>query len=131
MGIAIPFIRGSIGPTSRGKMLGSSQGAIGVQRWPSDPQGTTALTLTNLVVGSAIRIEVTSTGALVTSRTAASTSEVFSGLYYYASGSANNDIRIKVRKGSAAPKYQPYETQTTMGAAPQFIYIAQVPDPIA
>ena len=92
--------------------------------FPAPVLGTTTLTLTNLVVNSAIRIEVASTGALVTSRTAASASEEFS-LDYYTSGSASNDLRIKVRKASSAPLYKPYETQATLGAASQSIFIAQ------
>lgn len=105
-------------------------GAIIKQRLPTDSIGNFTLTLTNLVVGSAIRIEVASTGSLVEFRTAASATEVFT-IPAYSVGSALNDLRIAVRKGSAAPKYQPFETQATASVGSQSIFIAQVADPIA
>lgn len=83
-----------------------------------------ALSLTNLVVGSAIRIEVASTGDEVESRTAGATTEVFS-LLVGAAGSPSNDLRIKVRKASASPFYLPYETRAVISAGAQSIYIAQ------
>ena len=69
-------------------------------------------------------------GALVEFRTATGASEVFT-VPYYTNGNANNDLKVKVRKGTAAPKYQPFETQVTAGAGSQSVYIAQVADPIA
>ncbi len=87
--------------------------------------GTCNLTLTSLVVGSAIRIEVAATGALVEARTAASSSEAFS---ITVTGSSDDDLRIKVRKGSSAPFYQPFETLATALVGAQSIYIGQVAD---
>lgn len=100
---------------------------FGVQRLPTDSIGSFILTLTNLVVGSAIRIEIASTGALVELRTAASTTEAFT-VPAYSSGSVNNDLRIKVRKGSAAPLYKPLETLATALVGSGSVYIAQIPD---
>jgi hypothetical protein len=102
-------------------------GVYSVQKSATDSIGSTTLTLTNVVVGSAIRIEVQTTGALVESRTATLTAEVFA-LSYYESGAAANDLRIKVRKGSGSPLYKPFETLATIGAAAQSSYIAQIPD---
>lgn len=90
-----------------------------------DPIGAFALTLTNLVAGSAIQIE-TVAGAVVEYRAAGSATEVFA-LDAFTFGSADNDLRIKVRKGSA-PYYKPFETLATAIVGAQSIYIAQIPD---
>ncbi len=105
------------------------------QKLPGDVLGQMTLTLTNVVVGSRYRIERQGDGSLATptanAEGVAGASTVPITLDYYSSGSANNDLRIKVRKGTAAPKYQPFETLATVGAADQSSYIAQVADPIA
>lgn len=100
--------------------------AVGWQRLSGDPIGEFALTLTNVVVGSAIRVE-TQAGALVEFRVADSTTEVFD-LLAYTAGNALNDLRIKVRKGTSGTYYKPYETLTTAFVGAQSIYIAQIPD---
>jgi len=100
---------------------------LGRQRLPTDSIGTCALTLTGLVAGSAVRIEIASTGALVEFRTATLTSEVFS-VPVYAGGSANNDLKIKVRKATSTPIYKPFATLVTVSPANQSVYIAQVAD---
>lgn len=100
---------------------------VGNSRLPTDPIGTFALTLANVVVGSFIRVEEVSGGALVEQRTAASATEVFS-VSAYAGGNPKNDLRIKVRKASAAPLYKPYETQATALVGSQSIFITQQPD---
>lgn len=97
------------------------------QRSPTDPIGNFTLTLTNLVIGSAIRVEVASTGATVENRTADATTEVFT-VPAYGVGSAFNDLRIKVRKASAAPFYIPYETLATALVGASSIFVSQVPD---
>lgn len=102
-------------------------GAVISQRLPTDSIGTFSLTLTNLVVGSAIRIEIASTGTLVEFRTVTSTTETFS-IPAYSPGSDFNSIRIKVRKGSAAPLYKPFDTLATAIVGTQSVYIAQIPD---
>lgn len=100
--------------------------AVGRLRLPTDPIGTFTLTLTNLVVGSAIRIE-TEAGTLVEYRVADATSEVFT-VPAYAPGNASNDLRIKVRKGTAAPFYKDYETLAVASVGAGSIYVVQVPD---
>jgi hypothetical protein len=101
--------------------------AVGRMRLPTESVGTFSLTLTNLVVGSSIRIEIQSTGVLVELRTAGGSSEVFS-VPAYSSGNTLNDLRIKVRKGSAAPLYKPYETLAAAVIGSSSVYIAQIPD---
>lgn len=113
-------------PATRRPMRPQNMGAYSRGVLPTDAIGTFTLTLTNLVVGSAIQIE-TAAGALVEYRVAASSSEVFT-LDAYAPGSASNDLRIKARKGSAAPYYKPFETLATAIVGAQSIYIAQIPD---
>ena len=80
-----------------------------------------SLTLDNLVVGSAIRIEKVSDGSLVEFRTAASTSEVFAV-------PASVNYRVKARKATSAPLYKPYESQTGALSADTSIYVSQIPD---
>ena len=103
---------------------------LAIQRLAGEYIGYMTLTLTNLVVGSAIRIELQGSGALVEYRVATLASEVFS-IPYYDSGDAANDLRIKVRKGTSAPKYQPFETLAVAAVGTQSVYVAQVADPIA
>lgn len=101
-------------------------GTVGVGRLPTDSVGTFALTLTGLVVGSAVQIE-TQAGTPIENRTAAGTTEVFF-VPAYSVGSSSNDLRIKVRKGSAAPYYRPFETLATAFVGAQSIFVNQTPD---
>lgn len=93
---------------------------------PTDAIGALALTLENLVVGSAIRIE-TAAGDLVAFRVAASSAEAFS-VPAYVVGNPRNNLRIKVRKASAAPFYIPFETQATAYVGTASIFVSQIPD---
>ena len=94
---------------------------------PDDAIGGYALTLTNMIIGSAIQIETQDGLTTLYNGTASSTSQTIA-LDAYAAGSPLNSLRIKIRKGSAAPYYQPYETLTTAFVGSQSIYIAQIPD---
>jgi hypothetical protein len=99
----------------------------GYQRLPSDPIGTYVLTLINVVPGSSILIE-----------DVAETTQYYNGicnsssltlnLQAYAVGSPNNDLRIRVRKGSSPPYYRPYETQAVAYVGSQLIYVNQIQD---
>lgn len=93
---------------------------------PTDPVGVFSLTLTNLVIGSAVQIEATD-GTPLENRAVDTATEVFS-LSAYAPGSPLNNLRIKVRKGSAAPYYQPWETLATATPGSASIYVSQIPD---
>ena len=110
--------------------LGDLHGRYGFSfRWerlPTEPVGIFALTLTNIVVGSRIHVEKQSDGTSFYDAVAA-TSTVVIPLSVYAAGSAYNDLRIKVRKGSATT-YQPWETQATAIVGSQSIYVSQIPD---
>lgn len=116
-------------PAARGSAYVGGGQSVSQQRLPTDSIGTFTLTLTNLVVGSAIRVE-TQTGTLIEFRTAASGTEVFS-VPAYDSGNAANDLRIKVRKGTSAPKYLPFSTLATAAVGSASVFVAQVADPIA
>jgi len=89
--------------------------------------GVFALTLTNLVIGSSIQIEDQSGTTTFYNGTAAGTSQLIN-LDAFAPGSSLNDLRIKVRKGSSAPYYQPYETLATASVGAQSIYVSQIKD---
>jgi len=100
--------------------------SVGRMRLTTESIGTFTLTLTNLVVGSAIRIE-TQAGDLVEYRVADATTEVFT-VPAYAPGNASNDLRIKVRKGTAPPFYKDYTTLATASVGSGSIYVSQIPD---
>jgi hypothetical protein len=107
--------------------LPAGERAFGRQRLPTDPVGVFTLTLTNLVVGSAIQVEPQAGGSALYSGTASASTAVIP-LQAYAAGSSSNDLRIKVRKGTASPFYQPFETQATAGVGAQTIFVSQIPD---
>ena len=117
---------GYIGTTYKPTVFGSTGLVYDHQDLPTEPKGAFTLTLTNLIAGSAIRIE-TQAGALVEFRTSALSSEVFT-VPAYATGNASNNLRIKVRKGSAAPFYIAYETLATAFVGAQTIFVSQIPD---
>ena len=100
---------------------------MGFAALATDPIGTFALTLTNVVVGSSIQIEDQAGTTTLYNGTAATSSPLIN-LSAYAGGSGLNNLRIKVRKGSAAPYYIPWETVTTALVGSQSIYVAQIPD---
>ena len=115
----------------------------------TDPVGTTTLTLQNVVNGSNIHIE-TQDGTVnrfnqqygpgVVQYNDSGTDYDEAAVLYdaqsntaitldvYEQGSALNDIRIRIRKGTSAPYYIPYETQTTLSETPASIYVSQISD---
>lgn len=93
---------------------------------PTDPIGGFVLTLTHVIVGSAVQVESQS-GTSLYNGTAASVTVVIP-LQVYSSGSPLNELRIKVRKGSSSPYYQPWETLATAIKGSASIYVAQTPD---
>lgn len=99
---------------------------VGILRLPTDPIGLLNLTLTNIVVGSNLQVE-TATGTPVLNITCDTSTEILN-LQVYAPGSPNNDLIIKVRKGTAAPYYRPWETVLTATVGSQSIYVSQIPD---
>lgn len=113
-------------PTVRGAYYTVAGEMVARQSLPDDPQGVFSLTLSNLVIGSAVQIESTS-GVPLLNRTATAETEGFS-LSAYAPGSPLNSLRIKVRKGSSAPFYQPWETLATATPGSASIYVSQIPD---
>lgn len=112
---------------SRTKSISLGGLSMGFAALATDPIGTFALTLTNVVVGSAIQIEDQAGTTTLYNGTAA-TSTPLINLSAYAGGSGLNNLRIKVRKGSASPYYIPWETVTNAFVGSQSIYVAQVPD---
>lgn len=114
-------------PTERGRIMSTQLLMIERQTISTDPVGTFALTLTNLIVGSAIQIEDQAGTTTLYNGTAATSSPLIN-LSAYAGGSALNSLRIKVRKGTSSPFYQPFETLTTAFVGSQSIYVAQIAD---
>ena len=114
-------------PAARGKTISRGGITLGVCRLPTDPFGTFSLTLTNVVVGSRIHVETQGDGTALHDSVADATDETIS-LSAYASGSAYNALRIKVRKGTGSPTYKPFETLATAIVGAQSIYVGQIPD---
>lgn len=123
-----PFYGGTLEyPTDRGKSNANHLASITRQTLSTDAIGTFALTLTNLVVGSAIQIEDQAGTTTLYNGAAATTSQLIN-LSAYAGGSALNNLRIKVRKGSGSPYYLPFETLATAAVGAGSIYISQIKD---
>ena len=101
--------------------------AVAINRMPTDPIGMFSLTLTNVVIGSRIHIETQGDGTTLHDSVADATDEMIT-LSAYASGSAYNALRIKVRKGTGSPTYKPFETLATAIVGAQSIYVGQIPD---
>jgi len=131
--IYVPYLHGQRGavitsiPTGRGVWSVGVFSPICRQALPSDPIGTFTLTLTNVIVGSAIQVEDQLGTTTLYNGVAATSSPVIT-LSCYAGGSSLNNLRIKVRKGSASPYYIPWETITTAVVGSQSIYVAQIKD---
>ena len=129
MSAAIPNGRLTIIGAGRGKLVPANVGglSLGVSRWPTDPIGTFALELTNVVIGSRIHIETQGDGTALHDSVADTANETIN-LSTYAAGSPYNALRIKVRKGTGSPTYKPFETLTTAIVGAQSIYVGQIPD---
>jgi len=126
--------------SKRGPMTANHMASYSEQRLSTDAIGTFTLTLQNVAAGSRFRIERAGDGTLaeptgVAEATNAGTPGTFVNisltLSLYVGGSANNNLRVKVRKGTAATKFQPFETLSTAQAGTVNAYVAQVADPIA
>ena len=113
-------------PVTRGRITSNGMVSISLQSLPTDPIGSFVLTLTHVIVGSAVQVESQS-GTSLYNGTAA-TGTVVIPLQVYSAGSPLNALRIKVRKGSASPFYQPWETLAIAIKGSASIYVAQVPD---
>lgn len=114
-------------PSARRFFRISGPYALSLQALPTDSIGNFVLTLTNVVVGSAIQIESQDGSTIFNNQVAASSTVVIS-LFAYAPGSALNNIRIKVRKGSSSPFYQPFETLAIASVGSQTIFVSQILD---
>lgn len=89
--------------------------------WPS----THTLTLTNVVVGSRVFIRDQANTTTHYDQIAAASTVVINVTVY---GDARDNWRIKIRKASAAPYYQAYETLMTAAAGSSSIYVNQLPN---
>lgn len=105
----------------------SGTGGYSVERLPADVLFNAPLDIKGVVVGSSWRVEDTADNSLIDSGTASSASFTVSVPYY----GSSRTLRIKVRKGTAQPKYFPYETQVVVGSSGGSAFISQVPDTIA
>ena len=127
MGICHPHGRLTFSGLATGRSRPVGMCSFSVAALPTDPIGTFTLTLTNVVVGSRLRIESQTAGASLYDGDASTSSPVIT-LSCYAAGSPLNNLRIKVRKGTASPFYQPYETLATAIVGAQSIFVSQIPD---
>lgn len=114
-------------PATRGRFNVNHLVSLSKQLLETDPIGTTTLTLQNVVNGSNIQIE-TQDGTVTRLFDTYTTGDPTITLDVYQPGNALNDLRIKIRKGSASPYYLPYETQVTATTEPIFIYVSQISD---
>ena len=97
---------------------------------PTDPIGSHALNLLNVVAGSRVHIASQDGATTHYDQVAAGSGFVTVSvvLDVYAMGSPLNDWRIRVRRASAGPYYIPYETLVTSTVGGSSIYVSQIPD---
>lgn len=100
--------------------------AISRQSLPTDSIGLFNLSLVNVVVGSSVQIETLAGEVLQFLVTTNSVNNFVLPAFF--PGSPNNNLVIKVRKGSSAPFFQPFETQATAVVGSQSIFVSQIPD---
>jgi hypothetical protein len=115
-------------PASRGRFTTANGCAVGSQSLPTDQIGNYALTMTNMVPGSSYEIEPYAGGASIALGTADATGQVTLNIPVYPGGNSANTLRVKVRQGTVAPYYQPYETQVIASIGSSSLYINQLPD---
>lgn len=125
--VGLPIAMAIAKTTVRGPARCLAMQVLWLQRRPTDPVGTFQLSLTNVVVGSRVNVSTQVDGTVLYDALAAASTVVIT-LSGYAPGSANNDLRIKVRKASSAPYYKPYETLATAFVGGQSIYVSQIAD---
>lgn len=122
-----PALSGTVArPPTRGPFNVNGMGALSRQALATDPVGVFSLTLDGLVIGSAIQVQSQS-GVALLNIVCDTTTEVLN-LQAYAPGSALNNLRIKVRKGSSAPFYQPFETLITSFVGSASVFVSQISD---
>jgi len=114
-------------PANRGEWSNAGLVCISRQSLPTDPIGILTLTLNNIVTGSSLQIESQDSSTVFHNSVVTGTTKSVT-LQVYAPGSALNALRIKVRKGSVEPFYQPYETLLPAAVGAQSIYVSQIPD---
>ncbi len=124
----IPHLRGAVGEVVRGKITPHSFGAMGVFRLPTDPLFYADLVLQGVVSGSRYRVIKDDDGTELATGEASGTTVTLSGLPVYANPML---VKITVRKGTTAPKYQPLDTFAYMARGSVSAFISQIPDPIA
>ena len=124
----LPAFAGTVAyPDGRGVMSVGFGAVLGRQSLPTDPIGILNLTLNNIVTGSSLQIESQDGSTTLHNSVISGTTKSVT-LQVYAPGSPLNALRIKVRKGSVEPFYQPYETLLPAAVGAQSIYVSQIPD---
>lgn len=129
MAVCFPGTKLTVSSAQRGKSLGAV-GALSVDfsRWASDPLFYAPIMLQNVVAGSRYRITRADSGQEIASGVALSQDVTLTGLPAYANPML---VKIAVRKGTTAPKYQPLDTYALVSRSGATAYISQVPDNIA
>ena len=128
MTACVPCPKMTVLGTGTGRIPPAFLYRIGAFRLPTDPLFYADLTLENIAVGSRYRVTRDSDGAELATGVASSTTEVISGVAVYSSAML---VKITVRKGTTAPKYEPLDAYAYMERGGASAYISQIPDPIA
>jgi hypothetical protein len=133
---ATPII---INPGEGVALVSSAETAVGVQAswsgWPLlyfgavldvEPYQVPTIAATGMASGSRYRVERVSDGSLVTEGVAGAGGD-FS--YLYETEDTPLNMRLKVRKASAAPYYKPYEVTFALTSTGISVPVSQVVDP--
>ena len=99
-------------PSTRGPMNPNCGVVVSRGRLATDSIGNCLVSVTNAVVGSRYRIEVSSTGVMVVEGDVAD-ADFTVNVPVYPSGNSANTLRLKIRKATSSPFYRPFETQIT------------------
>lgn len=121
----VPNPMGTLVPTGTGVVVPSGIGAFGAFRLPTDPLFYFAITLENIVIGSRYRVTRNSDGLELATGTAASTTEVISGVPAY---SSNMLMNLTIRNASGSPAYKIFDTSAYAARDGAFVYVLQQSD---
>lgn len=122
MTTCLPCGEVTIMPSRRGVMAGYGALSLGVCRWPTDPIGTTTVTFDGVNAGSEIRVQLPDLSEAAGVETCDDNHVLTWSVY--ASGSANNTVRIVI----VHPDYKIKEFSYTSRVGAQSVPVQQEPD---
>lgn len=130
MPVVIPGVESALPEIATAKSYPYSGGVYSHQRSPSDPLFYADIEAQNIIVGSRWMLGYDNAGTFteLDSGTAVATSFTISNVPSYASPFL---LELRVRKSSAATKYEPFKTFSYHSPNGVTVYVSQVVDGVA